>query len=468
MNIAEIGARYRAGSLSPVDVVTACLAQIAATEPEAHAWVEVDDQGALAAARQAEKELLEGNDRGPLHGIPIAVKDIFDVAGMPTRCGSAALADAAPASADAATVATLRAGGAIILGKTVTQEFAAGVISAPARNPWDFSGVPGGSSGGSAVAVALGQALGAMGSDTGGSIRIPAAACGVVGFKPTYGALSLAGVYPLSWSLDTAGPLARTVADAEIIWQALTSGDGASSPQLDNASLANLRIGVARGFFWDALQADVAASVDTAVETLRGLGAEVVDVEWADAAVARAASFVINRVETAAVHERMARDEPDRFALLGADLRLRVAAGSAVPAILYLQSMRVREAARDSMAKLFAAHRLTALVAPSLPTTAVPADDLRIVGTGLDESIGAGWTRLTMPFNATGQPVLAMPCGFDRSNLPIGLQLAGQPGREAALFQIGQALETALSLPAHPSLSTISSIDTEDTEVSPA
>jgi aspartyl-tRNA(Asn)/glutamyl-tRNA(Gln) amidotransferase subunit A len=452
LSIADISAQYRSGGLSPVDTVTACLARISATDPDLHAWVEVDRDHALAAARQAEQALRAGSDCGPLLGIPIAIKDIYDVSGMPTRCGSAALADAAPASHDAATVATLRAAGAIILGKTVTQEFAAGVISAPARNPWDFSRVPGGSSGGSAAAVALGHALGAMGSDTGGSIRIPAAACGVVGFKPTYGALSLAGVYPLSWSLDTAGPLARTVSDAHVLWQALSGGDASSSVAPTSASLAGIRIGVERGFFWAALQDDVASSVEAAIETLRTLGAEIIDVEWADAAVARAASFVINRVETAAVHERMARDEPDRFALLGPDLRLRVAAGSAVPATLYLRSMRVREMVRESMAKLFASHNLTALVAPSLPTTAVPADDLRIVGTGLDETIGAGWTRLTMPFNATGQPVLAMPCGFDRGNLPVGLQLAGQPGREDALFQIGKALESALALPVHPAL----------------
>jgi aspartyl-tRNA(Asn)/glutamyl-tRNA(Gln) amidotransferase subunit A len=274
----------------------------------------------------------------------------------------------------------------------------------------------------------------------------------VVGFKPAYGALSLDGVYPLSWSLDTAGPLARTVLDAQVLWQALSGGDASRTAAPTDASLAGMRIGVAHGFFWDALQEDVASSVDAAVETLRSLGAEVINVEWAEAAVARAASFVINRVETAAVHERMARDQQDRFALLGSDLRLRVAAGGAVPATLYLQSMRVREMVRDSMAKLFASHYLSALVAPSLPTTAVPADDPRIVGTGLDESIGAGWTRLTMPFNATGQPVLAMPCGFDRRNLPVGLQLAGQPGREDALFEIGHALERALALPAHPTL----------------
>ena len=452
MTIAHTGAQYRVGKLSPVEVVEDCLLRISAAEPEAHAWVEVDRDGALAAARQAERELRDGIDRGILHGIPIAIKDIFDVSRMPTRCGSAALADAALADHDAATVATLRTGGAIILGKTVTQEFAAGVISAPARNPWDFARVPGGSSGGSAVAVALGQVLGAMGSDTGGSIRIPAAACGVVGFKPTYGTLSLTGVYPLSWSLDTAGPLARTVTDAAFIWRALSGNDGAATSPSTSASLAGVRIGVERGFFWAALQDDVASAVEAAIATLRDLGAEIIDVEWKDAAVARAASFVINRVETAAVHERMARDEPDRFALLGSDLRLRVAAGSAVPATLYLQSMRVREMARDSMARLFADQNLTTLVAPSLPTTAVPADDLRIVGTGLDETIGAGWTRLTMPFNATGQPVLAMPCGFDRNNLPIGLQLAGQPGREVDLFQIGQVLEHALALPAHPSL----------------
>ncbi len=450
--IREIGIGYRRGDWSPLDVVEASLARIDATEPRVHAWVMVDADGARAAAECAGREMKTGQDRGILHGIPLGIKDIFDVAGMPTRCGSLAREHALPASQDAASIATLRARGAVLMGKTVTQEFAAGVVSQPARNPWDPSRIPGGSSGGSAVAVALGAVPGAMGSDTGGSIRIPAAACGVVGFKPAFGQIDLQGVFPLSWSLDTAGPLARTVDDAWLIWgtiQGAASGNRAQEP-LAAEDLSGVRIGVPHGFFFNNLQPDVLAVTESAIETLRQLGAAVIDAPWEVAALARAAAFIINRVETSAVHERFARAHPEEFALLGPDLRLRIAAGSAVPANLYLDAVRIRGAVRDSMAALFAEHRLDALVAPGLPTTAVPADDLTITGTGLDESLGAGWTRLTMPFNATGQPVLSVPIGFDSGALPVGVQLAGAPGREAGLFQIGAVLERALALPAMP------------------
>ena len=223
LSIAELGAAYRRRDLSPVEVTSACLASIDQTEPAIHAWVEVSADDALTSAAAAEAELLGGGDLGPLHGVPTGIKDIFDVAGLPTRCGSLARAQQVAATSDSASVAALRAGGAVLLGKTVTQEFAAGVISPPARNPWDPSRIPGGSSGGSAAALAAHNCFAAMGSDTGGSIRIPAAACGVVGFKPTYGSLSADGVFPLSWSLDTVGPLAKTVADARITWSVLAS-----------------------------------------------------------------------------------------------------------------------------------------------------------------------------------------------------------------------------------------------------
>jgi aspartyl-tRNA(Asn)/glutamyl-tRNA(Gln) amidotransferase subunit A len=443
LGIAEIAAGYRAAEFSPTEVTRAVLARIEQTDPLIHAWVAVAAEEALAAAAVAERELAAGLDRGPLHGVPIGVKDIFDVDGLPTRCGSAARKDAAPALEDAWSVAVLRSSGAIVLGKTVTQEFAAGVLSAPARNPWDPSRAPGGSSGGSAAAVAVGACYGALGSDTGGSIRIPAAACGVVGFKPTFGQFSLHGVYPLSWSLDTVGPLARSVADTELMFRAL-SGPSTTRPIFsDGGSLRSVRIGVSRPFFFEWLQPDVESSVSTALDTLRGLGAEVVEAPWAEGAAARACGFIINRVETAAVHERVALDEPERFQRYGPELRLRIAAGRELPVTHYLAAIRARDLIRDSMARLFAEHKLDALVAPALPTTAVPADAPAIAGTGRDESVGAGWTRLTMPFNATGQPVLAVPCGLDSGGLPVGIQLAGRPGNESVLFRIGHAFETA-------------------------
>ena len=445
LGMRAIGDGYRRRTWSPVEVTRAALERIESSEPELHAWVLVDSEQALGAAAQAEHELMNGIDRGALHGIPIGIKDIFDVAGWPTRCGSAARDDVAPAATSASSVQTLIDGGAVVLGKTTTQEFAAGTISPPARNPWDPSRIPGGSSGGSAAAVAIGGCLGAMGSDTGGSIRIPAAACGVTGFKPTFGQLDASGVFPLSWSLDTIGPIARTVDDTWVMWNVLSNtASGVMAPAPGNRDARTIRIGIPRPFFFDALQPDVRSSVDLAVEKLRDAGVTIVDTPWRDAAAARACGFIINRVETAAVHERAAIDDPPRFSRYCKDLRLRVAAGRTVPAVAYLKATRARAVLRDSMARLFAQYAIDAVLTPTLPTTAVDADRLRIQGTGLDESVGVAWTRLTMPFNATGQPVLAIPCGLDGEGLPVGIQLAGSPGHETALFETASLVEHAL------------------------
>jgi aspartyl-tRNA(Asn)/glutamyl-tRNA(Gln) amidotransferase subunit A len=461
LGIRAVGDGYRRSLWSPVEVVHAALERIKSTEPKLHAWVLVDPDQALRAAAQAEHELVTGTDRGPLHGIPIGIKDIFDVAGWPTRCGSAARDGVAPATANAPSVQRLIDGGAVILGKTTTQEFAAGTISPPARNPWNPSRIPGGSSGGSAAAVAVGACLGAMGSDTGGSIRIPAAACGVTGFKPAFGHLAVGGVFPLSWSLDTVGPIARTVDDAWMMWKVLSGDAGgvvatASPDQNDRPR----RIGVPRPFFFDSLHPEVRVAVETAIERLRDAGMTMVDTPWPEAAVARASAFVINRVETAAVHEGVAIAQPERFAQYGADLRLRVAAGRTVPATLYLKATRARAVVRDSMARLFSEYGIDAVLAPTLPTGAIDADRLVIEGTGLDESVGIAWTRLTMPFNATGQPVLAVPCGLDSNGLPVGIQLAGIPGQEAALFETATFVERALDF--HRSYSPVPSVETGD------
>ena len=300
----------------------------------------------------------------------------------------------------------------------------------------------GGSSGGSAAAVAAGACLGAMGgSDTGGSIRIPAAACGVTGFKPAFGELDVAGVFPLSWSLDTLGPIARTVDDTWLMWNVLSNSGVATA--LNPVSRPR-RIGIPRSFFFDSLHPDVRAAVDAAIEQLREAGMTIVDTPWPDAAAARACGFVINRVETAAVHERVAIEDPSRFSRYGKDLRLRVAAGREVPAALYLKAVRARAVLRDSMARLFAQYAIDALLTPTLPTTAIDAERLVIEGTGLDESVGVLDSIPTMPFNATGQPVLALPCGLDGEGLPVGIQLAGIPGHETALFETASLVERAL------------------------
>jgi aspartyl-tRNA(Asn)/glutamyl-tRNA(Gln) amidotransferase subunit A len=318
LGIRAIGDGYRRRRWSPIDVAQAALERIESSEPALHAWVLVDPEQALGAAARAEQDLMSDVDRGPLHGVPIGIKDIFDVAGWPTRCGSAAREDVAPAAANAWSVQTLIDGGVVILGKTTTQEFAAGTISPPARNPWNPGRIPGGSSGGSAAAVAVGACLGAMGSDTGGSIRIPAAACGVTGFKPAFGQLDSAGVFPLSWSLDTIGPIARTVDDTWIMWNVLSNADSGAAPEPGfNSDGRSHRVGVPRSFFFDSLHPDVRAAVDAAIERMRDTGVTIVDTPWPDAAAARACGFIINRVETAAVHERVAIDDPSRFSRYG-------------------------------------------------------------------------------------------------------------------------------------------------------
>ncbi|HUG61160.1 MAG TPA: amidase, partial [Methylomirabilota bacterium] len=444
--IAAAASAFRDRTLSPVELTAAVLDRIAATEPLLHAYVEVRAEEAMSAARAAEAAFARGEDAGPLQGIPIGVKDIFDWVGVPTRCGSPMLADAPAADADSVPVARLRATGAVLLGKTVTQEFAAGVVSVPARNPWDPARIPGGSSGGSAAAVAAGSALAALGSDTGGSIRIPASVTGTVGLKPTFGRVSKRGVFPLSWSLDTVGPIARTVEDAALLLNVLAGHDPAdpttarvavadATSQLpgDRAepeSLAGVRLGVVRGYFYDRLRPGVAAAVEAALDMFRALGAELVEVEWPEAAAGRTAATLISRVEGAAVHAARYRANADAF---GAEMRFRIEVGRRLPAADYLTALRARETIKHSAADLFDALRLDALLAPTTPETALRADRLVIDWDDGEEPVTAGYLRLTMPFNATGQPVLSLPCGFDAAGLPVGLQVAGRPFAEAAL-----------------------------------
>jgi Asp-tRNA(Asn)/Glu-tRNA(Gln) amidotransferase A subunit family amidase len=439
LSIAEAARRLRQGELSPVDLTSAVLDRIAATEPAIHAYVSVARDSALAAARQADRELRAGEDRGPLHGIPIAVKDIIDIAGSPTRCGSESRADTAPASQDAAVVRRLRRAGAILVGKTVTHEFASGVISPPARNPWDPARIPGGSSGGSGASVAAGSSFAALGSDTAGSIRIPASLNGVVGLKPTYERVSREGVFPLSWSLDTVGPLARTVEDAAVVFQTIRDDDGPAWDASREEDLTGVRLGVVRPYFCDRLQPDVRAAIEQALATFAGLGVEIVEVAWPQAPLAAAAGFVICRPEVAAVHEPTLRDASER---LDPVLRARLEAFSLLPGRDYLRARRARAVIRQSIADLYRQHRLTALLTPATPATATISGVPTIVYAESDEPVHAGLTRCTMPFNTTGQPALSLPCGFDRDGLPIGLQIVGRPDEEWEVCRIGHAFQS--------------------------
>ncbi|MBA3379109.1 MAG: amidase [Chloroflexia bacterium] len=423
------------------------LLRIRATEPDLHAYVEVFEEDALKTSLYHDRAREAHKARRPLMGLPIGIKDIFDIAGKKTLCGSRIRKDVDVAAYDAETVHRLRRDGAIFTGKTVTQEFAAGVVSAPCRNPWDLDRIPGGSSGGSAASVAIGTCLGAIGSDTGGSIRIPASVTATVGLKPTYGRIPLKGVYPLSPALDTPGPIARSVADALILYLVIANRAGEVAnvdtmlEPFGSKSLMGVRLGVPASFFTDNIQPDVYASFVAAIDTLKSLGAEVVEVEWAEAPAARSVAALINRVESSAVHhDHIRSDEAD---LIDSHTRLRFEVGALVPGDLYLRARMAREAVRDGIARLYARHSLYAIVAPTLAATAPRADHLIVDLPDGPEDVGPALTRLTMPWNATGQPVISLPCGFDHDELPIGLSIIGKPDDEAGISRIAHQYETA-------------------------
>lgn len=441
LSAADLNRRYQSGDTTATAVVTAALDRIAATEPALHAYVDVFADSALARAAAADKSQKSGGPIGPLHGIPFGMKDIVDVAGVRTQCGSPGRAGIAPATEDATVVARLRAAGAILIGKTVTQEYAAGVVSAPARNPWDTSRIPGGSSGGSAASVAAGGCVAALGTDTGGSIRIPASVTGTVGLKPTYGVVPCRGIYPLAWSLDTAGPIARDVADAELVFNVLRGEpDRPLGAAESNGSLAGIRIGIPRAHFFEHLQPDVLSAVEESLGVLRRLGATLVDLDWTEAPHARAASVIISRAEASEVHAEAYRRNPDGF---GPDIRSRLAVADALPAREYVLALRARAMVKRSIAALYRDNKLDVLVTPTLCATAARADNLTVELPGGETPVFLAYTMLTMPFNATGQPVLSLPCGFDRDGLPVGLQIIGRPHDERHLCRIGRTFELA-------------------------
>lgn len=442
LTIAQAQTALRAGRLTAAEMVEATLTRAERTEPLLHAWVKLTGDTARAAAERQDDLARGGAFLGPLHGIPLGIKDIFDVAGLPTKCNSKSRSRVKKATEDSTAVEMLKRAGGIVIGKTVTQEFAAGVVSPPARNPWDPDRIPGGSSGGSAAVVSVGSALAAMGSDTGGSIRIPASVCGTAGLKPTFGVLSTKGVFPLSWSLDTVGPLARTAEDAYIVYAALAGIDRAEP--LQPLALSEIRAGISHPHFFERLQPGVYAAVRQAIALIAAGGVSVVDAPWNDARAARAAGFIINRAETEAVHREGVRANPKSY---GPTLVERVRASSLIPASGLVRAQQARTVVRGSIEQVFLDHGLDVLLSPATPATALPADDLYAdyPGERDRESVTLAYTRMSMPFNLTGQPVLVIPCGFDEAGMPVGMQIAGRPFDEERLCRIGMAFERILT-----------------------
>ena len=442
--IRELGRRFRAHELSPVELTTDLLRRIERLDPTLHTFVTVTADRAMADAKAAEAAIARG-DRRPLLGIPVGYKDLYATRGIRTTAGSALLEDWVPDD-DATCVTRLQEAGCVMLGKLITHEFAWGIQPPghrfpPARNPWNLGHIPGGSSSGSGAALAAGLCVAALGTDTGGSIRGPAAFSGIVGLKPTYGRCSRAGVVTLSWTLDHTGPMARSVQDCAYQLQALAGHDpldpaSSRAPVSDyvaplGRSIRGMAIGVpSRDFFLEGADPEVAAAFETAVATLRSLGADVRDVEIPH--IWDSPSFmVIMASEAFAYHERDLRERPERYGDL---LRERLLHGGLYTGAEYVQAMRLRERLRREMRDVLRTVELLAT-----PTAPKPAPTF---ATAYDT--GVGFPRSNMPpFNLSGLPALALPCGFTSGGLPISLQLAGRPFDEATVLRAGHAYEQA-------------------------
>ncbi len=448
--IAELGRRIRSGEISAREVADRSLAAAEELNPRLQAFGIIDQRGAREAADRVDRRLAQGIDPGPLAGIPVGVKDIIDMAGHPTRCGSAAYADVPAARRDAPVVERLKAAGAVIVGKTVTHELACGVISPPASNPWDTDRIPGGSSGGSAAAVAAGITAAALGSDTGGSIRIPASLCGTAGLKGTYGRVPKSGVAALSWSLDHIGPLAPTPADCMLV-QSVISGFHPSDPTTltegppdgypaTDGGLEGVRLGVVDRYRGHLVQRSVAEAFEAAVKVLADLGADVATVEIDELDMVMEVEFSLVSTEGAAYHRQLMVETPH---LIGPSIRTLFAAGLVMPAEYYLTAIRGRERIRKAVRGCFDSNRLTAMLTPTLAATAALKDQDFFDYGGAGEDVISAYVRTTAPANLTGLPALSVPCGFDPSGLPIGLQIIGRPLAETEIARIGQAYHQA-------------------------
>ncbi len=450
LSIAEAGALLRRRALSPVELTQAYLDQIQEHDVDLRAYITVLEAGALATATAAEREIAGGRYRGPLHGIPVALKDLVMTRGIRTTCGSRILRDWVP-DADATVAVRLSQAGAVLLGKLNMHEFAMGATAVnphfgTPKNPWDRTRIPGGSSSGSGVAVAAGLAAGALGTDTGGSIRIPAALCGIVGLKPTYGRVSRAGVIPMAWSADHVGPMTRTVADAALVLQVLAGRDPADPSTVDlpvpdyssamQGDIRGIRLGLPKDFFFERLDAEVRAAVLAAARSLEGLGASIEEVPLPKISHAGPASFAIIASEAAAYHEPYVRT---RAAEYGADVRARLTAGRFVLATQYLKAQRARQVIRAEMDA--ALQQVDALLVPSTPMPAPLLDARELTIEGVTQEVRWWLTRLNRPMNLTGHPALSVPCGLTTGGLPIGVQLVGRHFEEATLLRIGHAYE---------------------------
>lgn len=440
--------------LSPVDLVEASLRQIERFQPRVNAFITVVADKALERARELEAELVEGKRRGPLHGIPVALKDLFYTKGLRTTAGSLILADFVP-DHDSAVAEKLNAAGAILIGKTNTHEFAFGPTTessyfGPTRNPWNTTRISGGSSGGSGAAVAAGMAYMAMGTDTGGSIRIPASLCGVVGFKPSYGTVSLFGTIPLSFSLDHAGPLARSVMDIALTLDVISGYDerdpfsartavGSFAEVLrleEDGALAGITVGIPTGYFYEKLDPEVEALVRNGIGRLADAGALLEELKIPGVQEVPRVTSTIMFAEAACYHRQYLATRARDYQ---ADVRWRLERGSKIGVCDYIEA--VREARRLARAYEKVLETVDVVVVPTVPVPAYELGKTTIAVGGTEEPGRELLVRNTRLGNLTGAPALSLPCGLTAEGLPAGLQIMGRFGDDATVLRVGHAFE---------------------------
>ena len=462
LSIAELSRLFRTRKLSPVELTNYFLARIERLNPTLNAYLTATPELALAQARKAESELCaprgskSRRDRGPLHGIPISLKDNIHTAGIRTTAGAKFLNEFVPEK-DADIVTRLKSAGAIILGKTNLHEFAYGVTSnnphyGPTRNPWDTARIPGGSSGGAAAAIAAGLCVAAIGTDTGGSIRIPASLCGVVGFKPTLRRVSVEGIVPLSPTLDCVGPLARSVEDAALLLDAVFENHKGEPPLLSALSSRGkkkLTLGIPKEFFFDVLSTEAQASFESALKVLRKRGLAIREISIPLLHETEKAGNDIAWAEATHYHQKMGWF-PKYSADYGEDVRARLEIGTRVTATTYLEALELREKFIAQFHSALAEAKVDAL---AVPTTPIPAPLIGEESTTInakDHATRALLLRLNRPANLAGVPAISIPCGLSPSGLPLGLQLIGPNSSESPLISISRALEDSIPSIGHP------------------
>jgi len=440
VTIEDFGQRLRARTITAQESTEACLQRITADNPRLNAFTLVMADSARRQAREADRDLADGRDRGPLHGVPISIKDLIDIRGTPTTAASR-VREGHVADRDAPAISRLRAAGAVLVGKTNLHEFALGTTNedsafGPARNPHDPTRSPGGSSGGSAASVAAGMALASIGTDTGGSIRIPAAACGVVGLKPAYGEVPTAGVVPLSHTLDHVGPLAQSVPDAAIVYDALLGLSHAAPPK---ALARGLSLAVLRPYFCDLLDDEVRAQFEAALELLRSAGAQIDEVEIPHARDIASIYLRIAPTEAAAHHAATLEKIPERYTT---PVRERLESGRQISADDYVRALSERHILKREVDAALAGH--DALVLPTLPIPAPPIGAATVRVAGIDQPVRSLMLRLTQLFNLTGHPAIALPSGATATGLPCSLQLGGAPTE--GLLRVAMTCEAQIAI----------------------